>query len=1112
MPGVNGALVYKDKDGKDWLVKFPGGSKGTSQAYSNSLFLVDLDVATSRIQNKAGLPVPSIQAKTVDGKTASVHKMYSRVQDAFPDNKPMLSGPNELSDEDLMEIQKNMILDWLLSNHDPHSGNFLKTDKGIIGIDKGQSFKYFGKDKLTPNFGSDLNPPLAPNVPVYSTLMKQHMAGQGEMFSFNDPELQKTITRIQNIPDDEYKNLLRGYAEKGAKVGLLNYPGKSYGEKPDVEKFLQAAVDRKNNLNKDFSNLQAELDKSQGKGPATDADTIANEYKNLWDHGEYDNESDMLGDVYSEIGDKPAGVVQDVVKQLKDYAASKPKKAPESLEELSPEGMGVTKSGLVKNVSDLKVGDLLTFQGPVGEPKGIQVTNITPSGVTYKNLKTGGVGAIKQQTLDNGKVTWGTTEPVPVPSGTSSQAASALSPGDEVTWSLVKKGMHVKYGNLNLVLDKPTGPSVWSTTHGPGTSMEGTTGPKLYKVYFNEGSVAFAGPPKEKAVGGENTKLTNEEEYYKPSLAIDKYNSGEWDQDKLEEYVKLSEYASLDDINLWKQQGYIGPTLHTVLKDAFNGAVGLPTSKTAPPGYKVVPHNPAPGTGGANGYAIQKPNGQLSQNKDGAVKTWPSTEDAMNSSTMAKYKAQSEQQAKAGMAGAQNFAMNAPSIPATGTPPAGMSISEGIQYEQLKAKIAAGEAYTPDDYLKLKSWVSIIQSGAKAAGAAQEETDWEDLGGFEPPTPSQQGIKKGKMPTPKWKKKGAAPPPLTKATGPNALEDGQKLYDMKKAGQFNDDDELWKAASKLSNAYKKKVQLQNPGKKLVSGEDYSSPNQIRNVSQRLEFDEVGDVIWETKAEKTAGEETQTAKQTKSTNALHAHKPVVKASAAHHIPTQMTTLFSSHIDASAPVGSYSNPHAFKLGDTQALQAYGYKYTDHNKGWPYEQKNAWYNFSGSGSGSVNTYFRVGEAGFSFGNITETKKRCKALVDAFKSDNVKPLEDWTTVVRGTSGGWEFGIGSDAVTFDQIKAKEGKVVRVKEPKSSSLRDRPPWGSIRITYKLPPGFRGLGIYGKSSHGSENEMILPPGMAYRILEVKKGGSGGYSSFSTEVLVEVVDVKLPEIEI
>lgn len=870
MPGVNGAMVYEDGKGAQWLVKFPGGSKGTSQAYSNSLFLVDLDVATSRIQSKAGIPVPSIHAKEVDGKIASVHKMYSRVEDAFPNNKVDL---HALSDKEVVEVQQNMVLDWLISNHDPHSGNFLKTDKGIIGIDKGQSFKYFGKDKLTPNFGSDINPPLSPNVPVYSTLMKQHMQDKGGLLPFNEGELGTTIQRLMAIPDAEYKDLLRPYAQKADNAGLLKSPyatalGSNHTER--VNLFLQAAVDRKNNLATDFGKLWDEL---SAKVPKVDA-----------------------------FGGPPA-----------------------------PKANKVKIPGeLAKDFKAVAVGDYVKLSGDVNK-----VVGVGPSYIT----------------LDDG-------------------------------------------------------------------TMVGPTD-------FDMGNVEWASAPNNKIPHGYTVNLD--------------------------------------------------PTL--------------------------------------NAYVIKKPNGQVSNNKEGGVKTWPTAEDAANSSTMAKYKATSDQQAVAGMAGAQAFAASAPDIPLVqqlleNGPYPTMTTQGWKEYGALKKKIAAGEGYTPDEYLKLKTYVSTIKGGAKAGGAAQVEHGFDaDLGGFEPPTPSQNAAKKGKLPTPHWKKKGGAPAALSAAKGPNALDDGAKLYEMKKAGQFNDDDELWKAASKLSNAYKKQAQTKDPNKKLVSGEDYASPNQIRNVSQRLEFDEVGDVIWETKAEKTAQTENQSAKQVKSANALHTHKPTVKASAAHHVASHAKEFANNAFDPSQPIGSYQNPHAFKNGDTQALQAYGYKYTDHSQTWPSDQKNAWYNFSGGGSGPVNTYFRVGEAGFSFGNIEETKKRCKALVDAFKSPNVKPLADWTQVVRGTAGGWEFGIGSDTVSFDELKAQEGKVVRNKEPKSSSLREQPPWGSIRITYKLPPGFRGLGIYGKSAHASENEMILPPGLAYRILEVKKGS--GYS-ISTEVLVEVVDVKLPEI--
>jgi len=306
---------------------------------------------------------------------------------------------------------------------------------------------------------------------------------------------------------------------------------------------------------------------------------------------------------------------------------------------------------------------------------------------------------------------------------------------------------------------------------------------------------------------------------------------------------------------------------------------------------------------------------------------------------------------------------------------------------------------------------------------------------------------------------------------------------------------------------KAKAAKDNPDKKPVSGEDYSSPNQIRNVAMRLEYDDTGDVVWETKAEKTS----QTEKQTHAGSALAIalHKHVGKIANTKHTPNIQNTLSDSiWSDKSSSVGSYANPHAFQHGDSAAIRNYGDKYVTHNA-WQPEQKSAWYAFSGGASGSINSWFRVGAAGFSDPNghtATSASTHAKGLLDAFKSPNLKPLDDWTIVTRGTSGGWEFGIGSDTASFDDVKAQEGKVVRNKCPVSSSLRTAPAFsGSFRITYKLPPGFKGLWLGSKSAHASEDEMILPPGMAYKIVEVKKGASG----YGTEVLVEVVDVKLPE---
>ena len=265
--GVTGVKVYVDSKGVEWAVKTP---KAGSNAYGNKSFMVDIEIAASRLQNKAGLPVPAMHPEEVDGKHSAVSKMYKgpnggKVAEAFP--KGMGLDIEAMSPEDLLEIQKNQVLDWLLSNHDSHSANFLRTADGIVGIDKGQSFKFFGNDKLDYNYQPVT--PLDGNVSVYQRIWKQYAQGYGELFNPNGDELKGTIERIQNIPDDELRKLLRPYAEKAAASGSLSMPNKPAGasQKELVAHFLDEVVKRKNNLAKDFDayykKVKAEHDKNK---------------------------------------------------------------------------------------------------------------------------------------------------------------------------------------------------------------------------------------------------------------------------------------------------------------------------------------------------------------------------------------------------------------------------------------------------------------------------------------------------------------------------------------------------------------------------------------------------------------------------------------------------------------------------------------------------------------------------------------------------------------------------------------------------------------------------------------------------------------------------------
>lgn len=989
MPGASGAQVWVDNKGQEWLVK---GLKPGSNAYGVK-FAVALEEGAAKIQNKAGLRSATSHKVVLDTNSGGKHEVLA--QKMFGDVKPAFTGSPDIETmlpQDKLEMQKQQILDWVISNHDTHTGNFLADKQGVIGVDKGQAFKYFGKDKLDWNYVGTV--PLGGDKLTYQTMWNDYVAGKGDLLDFStSPELLTFAHRLENINDDEYKALLRPYAEAAASQGILSYPGKASAVKPEqwhVDKFLDAAVARKNNVVNDFATFygnaeQARIDNKAASTPKT---------KFKGEHG------DHIGFDQLEVGDKFKynGVEYQASYVGKNALLAKiPNGNPNdeetkiSASDLNAYGATIIKhgtsvtaadlGGLVANHADIIPGDKITYKD---DPEQLTVTKVQPSGINYKK-ESGAMGAIHKTTFDNGDIKYATIDP-------NSPAAQA------------------------------------TPTHNGGAS----------------------GLPK-------STSASN----IPPALI--------W----------------LDGVE----------------------------TKLAP-GYNIF---------SANGeYHIVKPNGESSKNPQGIEKSWPTAQAALDSSTMAKYKALPPPYVPPS-------AYTPGEIPSTATEAdqllsitsaqvgpgakyASINIAEITEYVELQDKWAEGKA-TAEEFLKYKTLKQTlnnkIKDSAKAGGAAHivdEPVDSFAFGAGAVVNAPSPGVK-SKLPTPAFKKKGGAPPALAKATGPNAHDDGKSLYDRKKSGEFNSDDELWKAASKLSNAAKAKAAKANPDKKPVSGEDYSSPNQIRNVAMRLEYDDTGDVVWETKAEKTSQTEKQSHKGSALANALHKH--VGKIANAKHTPSKYNTLSTSiWSDTSKPVGGYTNPHAFEHGDSAAIRNYGDKYVNHSS-WQPEQKSAWYAFSGGASGSINSWFRVGAAGFSDPQghtATTASTYAKGLLDAFKSPNLKPLDDWTVVTRGTSGGWEFGIGSDTASFDDVKAQEGKIVRNKCPVSSSLRTTPAFsGGFRITYKLPPGFKGLWLGAKSAHSSEDEMILPPGMAYKIVEVKKGASG----YGTEVLVEVVDVKLPE---
>ncbi len=138
---------------------------------------------------------------------------------SFKPGSPLPKNLDDLSNYEQGLIQSELPVDWLVGNHDAHVDQFVKgqnTDN-IYPIDKGQSFKYWNEEKLSPNYNP--NKKYGERNPVYTFLGKNV-----------DPSLEGQMA--QDILYGKHDGVLN-LAEQYAKERLLIEPNF------DIQKFMQ---------------------------------------------------------------------------------------------------------------------------------------------------------------------------------------------------------------------------------------------------------------------------------------------------------------------------------------------------------------------------------------------------------------------------------------------------------------------------------------------------------------------------------------------------------------------------------------------------------------------------------------------------------------------------------------------------------------------------------------------------------------------------------------------------------------------------------------------------------------------------------------------------------
>lgn len=144
-------------------------------------------------------------------------------------------------------LQQEQVIDWLISNHDSHAKQFLRTkDNRIIGIDKAQAFKFIGQDKLSVNY----HPNVMEKEPIYNAMWRAVQEGK---LKWDSRDALPTIQAIEKMSSTEYQKMLAPYAQ--ARFGT----GATSKDAAGKHQFYEQALARKENIRKDFEKFYGEL-------------------------------------------------------------------------------------------------------------------------------------------------------------------------------------------------------------------------------------------------------------------------------------------------------------------------------------------------------------------------------------------------------------------------------------------------------------------------------------------------------------------------------------------------------------------------------------------------------------------------------------------------------------------------------------------------------------------------------------------------------------------------------------------------------------------------------------------------------------------------------------
>lgn len=249
--------VHTGPDGNKWMFKPDHQAKGAKAS---------AEAAASSIFAAAGVPAVPVYTATINGKNGVVQPLVPNAVQLSPDT-------SSWTQSDIDALVRAHVVSWTIGDHDGNHANIIKTPAGgLVPVDAGQAFKYFGKDKLATDYH--------PNAKYGSPLPAHHQAYKGyksgelaKGVKINPAVAHPVIANIEKIPDSQWRAMLHSAAHQGAKSSEISWvptmrkqaankhgiPEKSVSTNQIADAFLDHACERKKNLRSAFTKFFEDL-------------------------------------------------------------------------------------------------------------------------------------------------------------------------------------------------------------------------------------------------------------------------------------------------------------------------------------------------------------------------------------------------------------------------------------------------------------------------------------------------------------------------------------------------------------------------------------------------------------------------------------------------------------------------------------------------------------------------------------------------------------------------------------------------------------------------------------------------------------------------------------